>query len=146
MSINKEFSISERYRLELHWKKAKYEVDQVAMLKNCYFSGPVLSEVWQLAQEDHIDLDFAGQYIVFVDFYYIARLSWKGVNHKPEKIELSNVLLKNKNLNVVPKVKNDDYIVIDTQGHEDMAHRYNLVYPSYLLSKDGTLYDFRSMK
>ncbi len=141
-----EFLISERYKLELHWKKVRYEIDQEAILEGCYFSGPVLNEVWQLEQEDHIDLDFAGQYIVFVDFYYVARLFWKGVNHTQEKIELSNVLLKNKNLNVVPKLKNDDYIVIDTQGHEDIAHRYNLIYPSYLLRSDGTLYDFRSMK
>jgi hypothetical protein len=131
-----EFSVSERYRLELHWNKARYDVDQEAVLDGCYFSGPVLSEVWQLEQEDHIDLDFAGQYIIFVDFYYIARLSWKGVKHTPEKIFLSNVVLKNSNLNVVPKVNDNDYI----------AHRYNLVYPSYLLRSDGTLYDFGSMK
>lgn len=140
-----EFSVSERYRLELHWSKVRYDLDQEAILEGCYFSGPVLVEVWQLAQEDHIDLDFAGQYIFFANFYYIARLSWSGVNHTPEKILLSKATLKNKNLNVVPKLKDDDYIVIDTKGHEDMAHLYNLVYPSYLIRNDGVFYDFRSM-
>lgn len=140
-----EFSVSERYRLELHWSKAKYELDQEAILKGCYFSGPVLSEVFKLNQEDYIDLDFAGQYILFANFYYISRLSWKGVNHTPEKIKLSNVILKSKNLNVVPKLKNSDYIVIDTQSHEDQKHLYNLVYPSYLIHKDGVIYNFGEM-
>ena len=141
-----EFSVAERYRLEVHWLKARYEVDQEAILDGCYLSGPVLSEVWELQPEDYIDLDFAGQYIVFMDFYYIARLSWKGVNHAPEKIELSNVVLKNNNLNVVPKLNDDDYIVIDTKEHEDQKHLYSLVYPSYLIRNDGTFYDFGSMK
>jgi hypothetical protein len=105
-----------------------------------------LNEVWQLQQEDYIDLDFGGQYLIFVDFYYVARLSWKGVNHTPEKILLSNVVLKNNNLNVIPKLNNDDYIVINTQNHEDKKHLYSLVYPSYLIRKDGELYDFRSKR
>jgi len=141
-----EFSVSERFRLELHWSKATYNIDQMALLDGCYFSGPVLKEVWQLNQEDYIDLDFAAQYIIFVDFYYIARLSWKGVSHTPEKIFLSNVVLRNLNLNAVPKLGDEDYIVIDTQSHEDLKHLYTLIYPSYLIRKDGTIYDFRSMK
>jgi len=140
------FSVSDRYRLELHWSKAKYKVDQETMLEGCYFSGPVLSEVWQLQQEDYIDLDFGGQYMIFMNFYYIARLSWKGVKHTTEKIMLSKVVLKNKNLNVIPKLKDDDYIVIDTQNHEDQRHLYSLVYPSYLIRNDGELYDFGSKK
>jgi len=141
--VNNKFSISDKYRLELHWNKVMYKVDQEAILEGCYFSGPVLGEVWQLQQDDYIDLDFGGQYIIFVDFYYIARLSWKGVEYKADRILLSNVVLKNNNLNVIPKLNDDDYIVIDTQNHEDERHLYNLVYPSYLLKYNGELYDFR---
>ena len=140
------FSISEKYRLELHWSKVKYNRDQIATLDGCYFSGPVLREVWQLNQKDYIDLDFAGQYIIFVDSYYVARLSWNSVNHTPDKIFLGKVALKNLNLNSVPKLNNNDYIVIDTQDHEDYKHKFNMVYPSYLIRDDGQQYDFKEMK
>ena len=141
-----EFFISERYRLELHWDKVRYDRDQVAILDGCYLSGPALREVWQLNQKDYIDLDFAGQYIVFVDSYYIARLSWSGVNHTPDKIFLNRITLKNLNLNSVPKLNDGDYIVIDTQDHEDYKHKFNMVYPSYLIRSDGHQYNFREMK
>lgn len=141
-----EFDTANKYRLELRWSKASYDKDQIATLKGCYFSGPVISQVFQLSPNDHIDLDFSGQYIVFVDNYYIARLSWVTASHTPEKINLNGVTLKNIYLNKIPKLNNTDYIVIDTKGHEDHNHKYNLVYPSYLIRRDGLLYNFRSMK
>ena len=144
--MNREFIISDRFRLELHWSNVRYDYDQIAILEGCYFSGPVLKEVWQLNQKDFIDLDFSNQYILFTDLFYVARFSWEGVNPVTNKLLLSNSILKNTNLNVVPKLNSDDYIVIDTQGHEDYKHKFNLVYPSYLIRHDGTLYDFRSMK
>lgn len=141
-----EFSISDKYRLELHWARARYNLDNIVLLDECYFSGPVLREIWQLNQKDHIDLDFANQYIIFLDYFYIARLSWEGANHTTDKILLGNVTLKNLNLNVVPKLNDADYIVVDTKDHDDYKHQFNLVYPSYLIRNDGTLYDFRGMR
>jgi hypothetical protein len=140
------FIISERYRLEIHWKKVKYEIDQIALIEGCYLSGPVLKEAVKLNDQDYIDLDFVGQYLVFVDNYYIARLSWNDVEHRPEKIFLRDVKLENKNLNVVPKLNNNDYIVVDTKDHEEETHMYHLVYPAYLIRKDGALYNFGDMK
>jgi hypothetical protein len=55
-------------------------------------------------------------------------------------------LLENRYLNVVPKLKNNDYIIIDTSKHEDEEHLYNLVYTSYLVNENGELYNFREMK
>jgi len=141
----KRFMLSEKYRLEIHWDKALYETEQVAKLKNCYLFGPAIKDVWKLQEEDFIDLDFVNQYVVFIDRYYIVRLIWKGVKYSPEKIFLNNAELSNQNLNVVPKLNKDDYILIDTRNHENEKHAYNLVYASYLLKKDGTFYDFRSM-
>jgi hypothetical protein len=141
-----EFNIMDRYRLELHWKKVRYDVDQTAILEGCYFNGPVLKDILQLNQKDFINLDFTNQYIIFANIYYIARLSWEGVQHTTDKIILNNVILENKNLNVVPKLNANDYIVIDTRGHEDEKHLYNLVYPACLMHKDAEFYNFRSMK
>jgi hypothetical protein len=140
------FSISEKYRLEVHWNQVSYNLDEIALLKGCYLSGPVLSNILKLNEVDYMDLDFVNQYTIFIDNYYIARLSWQGVHYIKNKIFLKNVKLENKNVNVVPKLKYDDYIVIDTQNHEEELHPYFFVYTSYLLNMDGTLYDFRSMK
>lgn len=140
------FSVSERYRLELHWSKVVYEQEGIAKLSGSYFCGPVLSEVEELNQEDKMPLDFANQYIVFVPQYYIATLSWKGVRQTPEKIYLSKVLLKNMYLNSVPQLNDNDYILIDTTNHADDKHHFHLVYPAYLLKSTGELYNFRENK
>jgi len=134
--------LGEKYRLEIHWKKVKYEVDQIALIEGCYLSGPVLKETVRLNDQDHIDLDFVNQYSIFVDHYYIARLSWNNVDYRSEKIFLRDVKLENKNLNVVPKLNKYDYIVVDTKDHEEEKHMYHFVYPAYLIKRDGTLYNF----
>jgi len=134
--------LGEKYKLEIHWKRVKYEIDQIALIKGCYLSGPVLKEAVKLNDQDYIDLDFVGQYFVFVDNYYIARLSWGGVEYRSEKIFLRDVKLENRNLNVVPKLNNNDHIIIDTKDHEEEKHMYNFVYPAYLIRKDGELYNF----
>jgi len=139
-----EFFISEKFRLEVHWDKVNYLNDMEVILEGCYFCGPVLSEVVEIQQEDFIRLDFINQYVVFVNHYYIANLSWEGARRTEDKIFLDNVVLKNKYLNSVPKLENDDYIVIDTINHENEKHSYNLVYISYLINKDGEHYNFRS--
>ena len=142
----KEFMVSEKFRLEVHWKKVNYGKEGVSNIQGCYLSGPVLKEVDQLNEEDFIKLDFSNQYIIFVKNYYISELSWSGVKHTTEKIFLYNAKLENMNINVVPKLKNKDHIVIDTQNHEDEKHQYNMTYTSYLLKADGSLYNFNGSK
>lgn len=138
----KKFIIAERYKLEIHWQKVKYNQKGVASFEGCYLSGPVLSEVEQLSENDFIKLDFVNQYLIFVKYYYIAKLSWKTVRYTPIKIFLGDVVLENMNLNVVPKLRDNDYIVVDTENHKSETHSSYLIYPAYLLKFDGSLYDF----
>jgi len=137
------FRISEKYRLELHWDKVIYEQDGIAKLSNCYFIGPVLKEVEEMNQIDSMSLDFGKQYILVVPYYYIANLSWDGVHQTVERIDLYDVVLTNKYVNSVPKLNDDDYILMDTSKHISEKHHYYLTYPSYLLRFDGDLYSFR---
>jgi hypothetical protein len=139
----KEFHITERFKLEIRWDKVIYDRDGAAELIGCYFGGPVIKEVADIAEEDRMKLDFSNQYLVFIPYFYIATLHWKGIRRVLDKIYLYNVLLTNDNLNVVPKLNNNDYIVVDTENHEDEKHQYYLVYPSYLIRFDGEKYDFR---
>jgi hypothetical protein len=136
------FRIAEKFRLEIRWDKVIYEQPGVAKLINCYLSGPVLKEVDEMNEEDYMSLDFKNQYIVFVPYYYVAKLSWKGINREPNKIYLSNAFLRNEHTNSVPKLNDNDYIVVDTSDHEDEKHQHNLVYPSYLIKETGELYKF----
>ena len=38
------FSLSERYRLELHWLKVSFNQEGVCKLEGAYFKGPALSD------------------------------------------------------------------------------------------------------
>jgi len=137
-----EFSVSEKFRLEIRWQKVIYNQEGIAEFAGCYLSGPVLKEVAEMEQKDSIALDFGTQYAVFVPNYYVAKLSWEGARHTPNKIYLDNAILKNRYLNSVPKLNDNDYILVDTKNHEDEKHQYYLSYISYLVKSDGELHNF----
>ena len=69
------FILSERFRLELKWRQAIYEIEGVCKLDGAYFCGPALTEALRLNNNDHIMLDFFVQYMVLVNNVYVAKLS-----------------------------------------------------------------------
>jgi len=141
------FNLSDRYRLELHWEKTFYEQPGICKLEAVLFKGPALIEAVKLNDSDYIMIDFFSQYIHLVKSVYIAKLSWSGINYNSDgSISLKNVLIEHDSeLNRVPKLNNDDYLVIDTRGHEIENHHLNLVYKTYVVNKYTNLYQFRSL-
>ena len=137
----KEFHISERYKLEIHWQDVKYDTD-IAFLSGCFLSGPVIKELAKLNEKDYIKLDFSNAYIVFVQDFYIVTFSWAGAKSVDGKIILDNVKIENKHLNSVPKLNSDDYIVVDTENHENEKHKQFMSYDAYLIRQDNERYNF----
>lgn len=140
----KEFLLSERYKLELHWEKAVYEREGVCRLKNAFFSGPALSIAEKINSNDNISVDFYKQYIILTKFVYVVKLSWDDVVYnKNNTVALKNAVLSHdKELNRVPKLKDTDFVVINTENHESAVHHLNLVYESYVVNENGILYKF----
>ena len=138
------FSLFDRYRVELHWDKAIYNRDGVCDLTNATCKGPAVAEALKLNDEDHILVDFFSQYIKLVKSVYVAELKWKGVRYNPDgSISLLTATISHdKELNKVPKLNDDDYLVIDTSGHDIENHPYNLVYKTYVVNSDTNLYKF----
>jgi hypothetical protein len=138
------FLLSEMYRLELHWDKVIYEIDGVCKLTNAIFSGPAISIANAVNPNDHIMVDFYKQYIILVKNVYVAKLSWGNIKYnKDNSISLNDCFLKHDTeLNRVPKLKDNDFIVIDTKNHEEAVHAFNLVYTSYVINETGVLYKF----
>lgn len=138
------FLLSEKYRLELHWKKAIYEKDGICKLEKAYFSGPALRMAEKIRSHDNINLDFYKQYVVLVKSVYVAKLSWEEVVYNNDgTVTLKNAALSHDTeLNRVPKLKNKDYIVIDTQKHEAATHHLHTVYESFVIDAVGQLYKF----
>lgn len=134
--------LSEKFRLEIHWDKSIYNQDGVVKFEECYLSGPAVKEVEQMNQKDSITMDFSNQYRIFINDFYTAIFFWDGVRQTSEKIYLYNVMLKNKYMNSVPRLKDDDYIVVDTKNHVPEKHPFFLIYPSFLIRADGELYKF----
>lgn len=142
----KEFLLSERCRLELHWEKAVYNVDNICELKGAYFSGPALSDAEKINSNDCIMLDFFKQYLVLVKNVYVAKLSWRDVIYnKNNTITLKDAIISyDTELNRVPQFKTTDYIVIDTKNHEASVHMYYMFYDSYVVNENCNLYNFRN--
>lgn len=138
------FSLSERYRLELHWSGALYEMEGVCKLKDANFRGPALVEAQRLEDNDHIMLDFFRQYFVLVKNVYVAKLSWGKVKYnKDGSILLRDAFITHDSeLNRVPKLENNDYLIIDTSDHEVESHPFNPVYKTYVVNESTNLYKF----
>lgn len=138
------FSLSDRYRLEFHWESVRYDFEGLCFFDKAYFSGPVLQEALRLNDDDHIMLDFFSQYFVIVNTVYVAKLHWKGVIYDNNgRIYFNDVSMSHDTeLNKVPKLSNNDYLVIDTKGHEVKNHPFNLVYKTYVVNADTQLYNF----
>lgn len=136
--------LGEKYKLELHWEKVKYKQDGICELVNAYFSGPALSNAEKINDNDNIKLDFFVQYLIFVKNVYVGDLSWGEVIYNGKKVILKDVkITHDTELNKVPKLRDDDYLVIDTSNHEMAVHTFNLLYTTYVVSEGGEPYNFR---
>ena len=137
------FLLSERYRLEIHWKGLTYK-EKVCLFDGAYFSGPALSLANEINSEDGIILDFYSQYIKFVSGVYVGKFSWGEVKYKDDNALLSNAKLVQAELSSVPKLKDDDYLVIDTLNHEEAVHAFNPMYTTYVVNKEVGCYNFNN--
>jgi hypothetical protein len=127
----------EKYRLELHWKKLRYLNDETAVLEGACFRGPVLQDAVQLEAPDFIDLDLTPQMLSLLDSYYIVRLSWQGVRYEADgSILLTEAVISNTYLKTIHKLSDDDFILINTEKHEEKTHPYHLVYESQVMRAD----------
>jgi len=136
--------LGEVYKLELHWKRAVYEKEGLCRLENAFFSGPALRIATKINNNDSINLDFYKQYIIFVKDVYVVVLGWEEVVYNSNgTVTLEDaVIIHDTELNKVPKFKDTDYIVIDTQKHEAATHYMHLVYESFVVAENGELYKF----
>jgi len=138
------FTLFDRYRLELRWGKAVYNREGVCEFAKAQFMGPALSEAVRLEDSDHIMLDFFRQYYVLTKNVYVAKFSWHGVQYnKDGSISLKEAIMAHDTeINRVPILKNDDYLIIDTNGHEIEDHPFNTVYKTFVVNNTSTLYNF----
>jgi hypothetical protein len=138
------FDLADRYRLELHWKKVIYEQPGMCKLTGAYFTGSALADAEKLKANDHIMLDFFSQYLFLVKGVYVAKFSWgPTIYNKDGSISLKKAFITHDTeLNRVPKLKNTDYLVIDTSNHSTELHPFNFVYKTYVVNEDTNLYKF----
>ena len=103
-------------------------------MEGAYFSGPALQDATQIAAPDFIDLDLTPQLLKVFDSYYIVRLSWGGVKYRPDgTVLLTDARVTNGFLDSIHKFSSGDFIVIDTEDHEESVHAYHLVYKSCIM-------------
>ena len=114
-------------------------------LEGAFFSGPALLDAEEVQDNDEILLDFYSQYLVLVKNVYVGKLSWRAIKYnKDNTISLMDAkITHNTELNRVPKLKDNDYLVIDTSNHEMAVHMFHLTYKTYVVNERGDLYNFR---
>lgn len=141
------YLISEKFRLELHWKSVIYSQKGRCEVKDAYFTGPALQIAQRINDKDYILLDLYSQYLILVKGAYVLRFEWEGTSYKNDenKVYLSNCYITHtEDLNLTPKLKPEDYFVIDTSSHESSIHKYSLVYKTLLIKEDHSRYKFNN--
>lgn len=133
----------QKYKLELHWSGIEYLNGTIAKLVGAYFCGPVLKDAAQLEAPDFIDIDLTPQLLTLLDSYYIVRLDWDKVEYSGDNIILGGARLTNNVLKDFHKLQNDDYILINTEKHEEETHAYHLVYESQIIRADNQPYSYK---
>ncbi len=134
----------ERYRLEVHWDALEYHNDAVVNLVNARLTGPVLQDAAKLEAPDSIDLDLTPQLLTVMDSYYIVKLDWKECKYNTDgTISLIGATFSNTFLKTLHKLKDTDYIVINTEKHEEATHAFHLVYESQVVREDSKPYNFK---
>jgi hypothetical protein len=133
----------DKYRLELHWDKVEYHNDSSATLKGAYFSGPVLSSAQKINGADSINVDLTPQHIIVMDSYYIVKLAWSSVEYLPDgRVLLGKAVITNDQLKTLHKLEDQDFIIIDTEKHEEKTHAFHLVYDSQVVRHDKKPYTY----
>ena len=131
------------YLLLVKWIKVDYDTDdKLIKLEGAYFSGPVLKHAAEINSNDNIRLDFTNQYYSSIQEYYIAKLKWGEVKYMGNIVYLGDCFLECKHKDVLPKLKDDDYFVVDTSLHEAQTHPYFMNYNAELYSAFGEAYVF----
>ncbi len=144
-----DFILSEMFKLELRWNDIVYEKPGECKLIGAYFTGPVLQIAQKIKDNDFMMLDFYSQYIYLVKNVYVAKFAWGEVKYSQDgkKVFLSNAFLSHDTeLTRVPTLNAGDYFVIDTSNHTPDKHSSNLVYKTYVINPDNSLYRFSNEK
>lgn len=130
-------SIREKYKLNLFWRGTEKPINDTCKLSGSYFSGPVLKIAKKINNKDSIVIDLTPQYNKILSNHYFIELSWEDTRYIDDKVYLINAKLKGDLVNEISNLSNSDYILIDTEKHEEKIHIYNLVYKGMVMTKEG---------
>jgi len=125
------YQLGSKYQLNLTWKRVDYDSNGVlARLEGCIFSGPALGLANRINNNDYIDIDLTSHSsLLFPKSWLVLRLEWGEVIYRPEDgVLLKNAVLRHNRPGFVGKLRDADYIVIDTAKHEEATHH---MYPLY---------------
>jgi hypothetical protein len=75
--------------------------------------------------------------IFLPEYYYIARLQWRGVMYTPGGIELTECTLKHNKAGSLKELKGGMRFYIDCSKHEHYSHHKFLVYPAWVVNEHG---------
>lgn len=132
--------VKDKYRLELHWSWIEKPQESICVLRGGFFSGPAIKNAHKITAPNSIDIDLTPQYTKIISKYYFASLHWNDVEYRGDIVLLKDCTLISNFINDISNIDNTDYILIDTENHEEKVHNYNLVYRGALVNREGKEY------
>jgi hypothetical protein len=98
-------------------------------------------EVAKINDLDSIKLDLTLQYIKAIGSLDISILKWnKVIKQSTHEVIFDFATLESDQLTKVKYLCDNDYILIDTEKHEEKCHQYNLLYDAVIIKNDKEEY------
>lgn len=139
-----EFSLSEKYSLELRWSDAVWIPTKGYKLCGAKFLGPVLQIATEIISNDKILLDFYSQVYKYCSNPFLSEVSWGNAIYDTKKqyvlLEDCFLFYSDELRDKLP-LNSTTWLLIDTQNHTIDDHVFSLTYLTYILDKSGELYD-----
>ena len=142
-------AIKERYKLELRWDNVERINGIITKVNNARFTGPALKIAHKIQPFNSITLDLTPQHINTKEFknvkglnYYWSKFVWKEVMYCDNTVFLGNTVFESQFISNDISLKSTDFIIINTEQHEEKVHVYHLVYDSVVVNREGKVYKY----
>jgi hypothetical protein len=141
--------IKERYRLELKWDSIERVNGIITNVHNARFCGPALRIAHKIQPHNNILLDLTPQVFNTKDFsaikglnYYWSKFVWEKVMYCDGLAFLGDTRFESQFISNDISLKNTDYVVINTEKHEEKTHVYHVVYDAQVVNREGKVYKY----
>lgn len=146
MKIDLRWAVKKTNQLWIKWQSVEKVGNGLVKLKNAKFFGPVMVDCVKIEESGSIFIDLTKHFIVMIPTPYIVKLTWnKLLSQDSQEAVFDEILVEDKSLGHLNKLKDTDLILMDCSGHtteEEAKGNYKTTYQAMVYKETMESYNF----